>query len=150
MLVHRKLATGFTLIELMIVVAIVAILAAIAVPSYMDYVTRGKLTEAYNGLSAYRVLMEQYYQDNRTYSNGGVCGVPSAASNYKYFALACTINANGGYTATMQGNANGGATVAAFSFSIDDTNARTTPTVATGWGTNGETCWVVRKGGDCQ
>lgn len=153
MLPHRKTTTGFTLIELMVVVAIVAILSAIAIPSYTDYVTRGKLTEAHNGLSAYRVSMEQYYQDNRTYvaAAGGGCGVASASSSYKYFDLACVPTDVGGYTATMTGRSSAGPTVAAFSFTINDQNVRATPTVAPGWGTAPvANCWVVRKGGGCQ
>ena len=68
---HRT-QRGFTLIELMVTVAIIAVLAAIAVPNYRDYVTRGKLVEASAGLSDARVKMEQYFQDNRTYPGGCV------------------------------------------------------------------------------
>ena len=58
---------GFTLIELMVTVAIVAMLVAIAYPSYRNYVIRGQLTNATNGLSAVSANMERYFQDNRTY-----------------------------------------------------------------------------------
>src|ERR1700722_11706839 len=58
---------GFTLIELMITVAIVAILAAIAIPNYRDYVIRGQLVDATQALAAVRANMERYFQDNRTY-----------------------------------------------------------------------------------
>ncbi|MGH8766003.1 MAG: type IV pilin protein, partial [Burkholderiales bacterium] len=94
---------GFTLIELMIVVAIVALLAAYAIPQYNDYVTRGKLQEAYANLAALRVKMEQFYQDNRMYSSavgGGTCGITGGntptVSNAKYFTYAC---ASGGLSA---------------------------------------------------
>ena len=57
---HRAFrAEGFTLLELMIAVAIVAILAAIALPSYSDYIKRAKLVEAQNALADFRVKMEQ-------------------------------------------------------------------------------------------
>jgi len=72
--------SGFTLIELMVVVAIVAILAAVALPAYNDYVTRSKLTDAVTGLSDFRVRMEQFYQDNRRYDGGGLGGCGAAAA----------------------------------------------------------------------
>ena len=63
----RGRSQGFTLLELMIVVAIVAILTTIAYPNYRDYVIRGQLVDATQGLSAVRANMERYFQDNRTY-----------------------------------------------------------------------------------
>ena len=54
---------GFTLIELMITVAIIAILAAVALPAYSTYVTRARITDAVKGLSEMRLKMEQYFQD---------------------------------------------------------------------------------------
>src|SRR5262245_7477408 len=63
---------GFTLIEVMIVVTIIAILAAVAIPNYSDYVTRGRVVEAIAGLGDARTKMEQFFQDNRTYPTGCV------------------------------------------------------------------------------
>src|SRR5690606_1858627 len=68
---HLTENRGFTLIELMITVAIIAILAAVAVPSYQDYVRRGKVTEATATLAQFRIKMEQYFQDNQTYELDG-------------------------------------------------------------------------------
>ncbi|HAF00275.1 MAG TPA: pilus assembly protein PilE, partial [Methylophilaceae bacterium] len=59
---------GFTLLELMIVVAIVGILASIAIPAYQDYVKKGKAAEAPGALADLRVKMEQCFQDNRDYT----------------------------------------------------------------------------------
>lgn len=59
---------GFTLIELMVVVAIVAILAAVAYPSYRDYVLRSHRTDAKSALMATAQAMEKYYTENMKYS----------------------------------------------------------------------------------
>ena len=72
-------ARGFTLIELMIALAVAAILAAVAFPAYTDYVVRSKLTEAHTHLSDLRVKMEQRFQDARTYA-GGPCAPTGAAA----------------------------------------------------------------------
>jgi len=152
---HREPAAGFTLIELMIVVAIIAILAAIALPVYKNYITRSKLSEAYNNLAAYRVSMEQYYQDNRNYGTTA-CGAPApASSTLKYFAITCTGSASGtgatagyqAYLATATGNTGG--MTAGFTFTIDNNNTQATTTVPAGWGA-ATTCWVDRPGGSCQ
>lgn len=61
---------GFTLIELMIAVAVVGILAAIAVPNYTQYVARTKLSEATSNLMQMATLQEQFYRDFRRYGVG--------------------------------------------------------------------------------
>ena len=148
---------GFTLIELMIVLAIVAILAAIALPSYNDYVMRSKLQEAYTNLAALRVSMEQYYQDNRMYSSttgGGTCGVAGGNTptvpNGKYFTYGC---ASGGNTAqgdqTYTLTATGTSAAPGFVFTIDQQNTKQTTGVTPGWTTPASNCWVLRKDGSC-
>ena len=152
---RRNAQAGFTLLELMIVVAIIAILSAIALPIYSSYVTRSKITEATNNLSAYHVSMEQYYQDNRSYANAtGACGVlPGPISNtLKYFTLSCTpaaatstATAYQSYVATATGNV--GTAVAGFSYTIDSSNNKTS-TVPAAWG-GSQNCWITAKGA-CQ
>jgi type IV pilus assembly protein PilE len=137
----RSTELGFTLIELMIAVAIVAILSAVALPSYRDYVIRGRLVDATNALSATRARMEQFYQDNRTYV-GGPCATNQTV---KDFAVVCDAPTATTYTirATGSGSTNG------FVFSINQDQTQRTTGLPAGWGTAPVTCWVVRKGGAC-
>jgi type IV pilus assembly protein PilA len=66
---------GFTLIELMIVVAIIGILAAIAIPAYQDYTVRSKMTEAVAGMSAAKVAVSEYFQSQGSMPiDAGVAG----------------------------------------------------------------------------
>lgn len=136
---------GFTLIELMVVVAIIAILSAIALPSYSDYITRGKITEAVAGLSDIRVRMEQYFQDNRSYvSAGTTCGaaLPGDTSN---FAFTCSGAADT-YTATATGAST--SSMNGFVYTVDQSNARQTTRAISGWATS-TTCWVLKRDGSC-
>ncbi len=142
-----KQSRGFTLIELMVVVIVVAILSAIAIPSYSDYVRRGKITEAISGLSDMRVKMETFFQDNRTYVGSCVAGtvapVPTATAN---FTFACSGQSTTGYLVT----ATGIASMAGFTYTVDQSNSKTTTLAAsTTWSGTGSSCWVIRKDGSC-
>jgi type IV pilus assembly protein PilE len=141
---------GFTLIELMITLAIVAILAAVALPSYQQYVLRGKFAEAAARLAGDRVRLEQYYQDNRTYADfSAVCvagAVKAALPAGEHFDYSCSIGADG-QTYTLF--ATGRAATAGFEFSINQSNTRQTVSVPAGWDLPGANCWVQRKGGTC-
>ncbi len=137
----RNCSKGFTLIEMMIVVAIIAILAAIAVPAYTQYIQRGKIAEATSTLADLRVRLEQWYQDNRVYSNGGSCGVAMPTTGYFAFTCANADAQQFVVTATGQGD------MAGFQFTINHANARATVSFA--GVTVNKTCWMQRKGDSC-
>jgi type IV pilus assembly protein PilE len=66
---YGKSDYGFTLIELMITVAILAILAAIAIPAYSNYINRAKQSDAIIGLKAAQMAQEQFFSENNAYSS---------------------------------------------------------------------------------
>ncbi len=138
-----KAPRGFTLIEVMITMVILGILAAIAIPNYSDYVTRGRIPEATNALSDMRIKMEQFFQDNRTYVAAGACGAPIPTGLSK-FTVTCAATATT-YTATATGT---GAMVD-FVYSIDQAGTRATVKLPIKWGAPPATCWTTRKGGAC-
>jgi type IV pilus assembly protein PilE len=139
--------SGFTLIELLMVVAIVGVLTAIAVPSFTDYLRRGRIVEAVTRLSDHRVRMEQYFLDNRRYDDGaGGCGyAASPAGPADAFALECTA-VGATYTITARGIA--GRAMAGFAYTVDHSSAQKTVAVPDGWVAN-DSCWVVRRDGSC-
>jgi len=76
----RKALKGFTLIELMIVVAIIGILAAIAIPNFVKFQCRSKQSEAKTNLKALYVAQESYRAENDTYITMGSCGNAGACA----------------------------------------------------------------------
>lgn len=108
----RATARGFTLIELMITVAIVGVLASLAYPSYVEYVARGHRTQVKGQLAAAQQWMERYYSEryfygndaaataNTAFANQGFAQSPPAGEGAARYTLAVTV-ADGGQTYTI-------------------------------------------------
>ena len=108
----KKIQQGFTLIELMIVVAIIGILAAIAIPAYQDYTVRSKVTELLNAAGVCKTSVGEFYQSKGIMpantaeagcSTEGTAnsGPPSVATGV------ITVNATGGLATQLTGNVSG-------------------------------------------
>jgi type IV pilus assembly protein PilE len=147
--------SGFTLIEVMVTVAIIGILAAVAYPSYSDHVVRGELTQATNGLSAMRANMERYYQDNRTYAavTGTNAATPpcaagtTASRTFGKFVITCASTAATAFKVQADGIT--GSTVAEFTYTLDQSEVQATVKTKTGWGGACTTKWIIRRGDTC-
>jgi type IV pilus assembly protein PilA len=100
----KQLQKGFTLIELMIVVAIIGILAAVALPAYQDYTIRAKMSEVILGMSACRTSITEVYQSGPALAiapDGWGCEILTASQMTKY-VNAIHTDANGIVRATVQ------------------------------------------------
>lgn len=144
---------GFTLIEVMISVAIVAILAAVALPAYNEFVMRSRLIDAQSKLGDLRIQMERYFMDNRTYVSAGVCGVATVAmANYnadpsRSFDFTCPVGSLTATTYVLQADGRAAKGMTNFLFTVNQANAKASSGPA-GW-TAAPGCWLTRKDGTC-
>lgn len=121
---------GFTLVELMIVVAILGILAAIAVPMYRGYVSSAKQAEAKANLETIRLLQEQFFADRRTYVAGANTAALRAAlpgfepgpNPYYVYSVTANPGTTNNIATSFLATATPGANAPAGAFTIDERN----------------------------
>lgn len=143
---HPTPPQGFTLIEVMITVVIIGILAAVALPQYKNYVTRGKIPDATSALAAKQVRLEQFYQDNRTYVGAADCNSDSTTS--QFFTFSCSASSASAYTLQAVGKDS----MAGFTYTVNQSNAKTSTIAApasSSWIASSTSCWITKTGGIC-
>jgi type IV pilus assembly protein PilE len=128
--------TGFTLIEMLIVLMLISILASIAVPSYSAYTRRAKLAEAPTTLATYQMKMEQAYPDNGQY----LCPV-AAIPDTPYFSYTCAATAQ-----TFLLSARGKGTVADVTYTVNELGSKVTTSYSEH--VVPASCWLV-SGSEC-
>jgi type IV pilus assembly protein PilE len=139
---------GFTLIELMITVAIIAILASIALPAYTDYILRGKVAGATQSLATAKLRMEQFFAANRTYAGGPACS-SATLSDVGYTMVGQKLDGTSDCSATTF-TISATSADSKFAFSINQAGERKSKISQRGWGTGTEVaCWVVKRGQSC-
>src|SRR4029453_8481871 len=98
----KRLQQGFTLIELMIVVAIIGILAAVALPAYQDYTIRAKMSEVILAMSACRTSITEVYQSGGSAPGAGGWGCEVSTTGGTKYVSAITTDGNGVVMATVR------------------------------------------------
>ncbi len=126
-----RAVAGFTLLELMIVLVVISVLAAIAIPAYGDYLLRGRLAGGTALLKSTRQQLEQRYSDNRSYANAaGACTIAAFLDADSTFSYACTVTPDGQrFVLTATGNGPTGG----FTYAIDEAGVERTLAVRSGW-----------------
>jgi type IV pilus assembly protein PilE len=137
----KRTQQGFSLIEVMVAIAIIGILSAVALPAYSDYVIRARLTEAFTSLGGAQPAAEQFWANTRTYAGfNAASNFPASTDNFDYALSSATASA---YVITATGKGK----TAGYSYTVDQNGARAT-TATPSWGVSSN-CWVDRKGGLC-
>lgn len=147
---HKKNQKGFTLIEMMITVVIVGIILTIAVPSYQSYILRAKLGEARSTLAAFRLKMEQQYQNTGDYRDACNSNSVAIAPELKYFKISCEPDnqnkvTKDSYVIEISGEG--------FTYTINEVRKKRTTAVPNGYElpiTDEKQCWIVGKNRECE
>lgn len=133
----KAIQKGFTLIELMIVIAIVGILAAVALPAYQDYTARAQMSEALTLAEGQKSAVVEYYSDNGTFPNSNTSAGIAASNEIK-----------GKYVASVkvEGNASVASITATMNSSNVNKDIKSKTLVLVGKQSSGSFSWECEKG----
>lgn len=140
----RHVSKGFSLIELVIVVAIIGVLSAIAIPMYQGYLQQSKAQEATTNLMSMKTEAEQYYASHPDtgYANYP-CTPPADAPMFDYTCPAADKTAE---TLTIQARGKDGTNVVGWTYTINQNGVRTSSGIGSSSST---TCWITKLNGAC-
>ena len=134
----RRRQSGFTLIELMIAVAIIGVLARLAYPAYTAQIMKSRRSEAKTGLTAAAQAMERWYTERSTYVGAalGPSGIYASSSTNGYYTLSISSQTAAGFTLTATPGGSQ-ANDACGTFSYDQTGTKT----VSGGTLSASACW---------
>jgi len=139
----KAVQKGFTLIELMIVVAIIGILAAIAIPAYQNYTIRSQVTEGLSLADGWKTGISEFYAQNGTFPTG--C---SAAGNAAGGLMVCAGNTTGKYVQTVAIGAAAGQIQITYGLQANAKINNLTLDISPGLSANNDIVWVCGKAGN--
>lgn len=151
MYTHQKCyQDGFTLLELLIVIAIIGILSGIALPAYKDYTRQGHLSAAASTLSMLANQLESHYLETRRYSNDqDICDIPDSSDDY--FNYTCTLQNDSDQQYLLSASSTSKLSASkTIILSLNEQGIKSTR-ILTGSNASEEfQCWILSSSGDCR